>query len=155
MTPAILIVEDDPNDVLFLKLALNKAGVANPLSVAEDGREALDYFVGTGKFSDREKYPLPYLVLLDLKLPQMPGLEFLKWLRENSEFSSTVVIVLTSSSDPRDIDAAYQLHANAYLVKPSGIDVLTALARSIKDFWLTKNQPPSAFHHGRFAAPTP
>jgi hypothetical protein len=66
-----------------------------------------------------------------------------------------VVIVLTSSSDPRDIDTAYQLHANAYLVKPSGIDGLTALARSIKDFWLTKNQPPSAFHHGRFATPTP
>src|SRR5437868_2103044 len=76
----ILQVEDDPNDVVFLKYALTKAGVANPLQVATDGQEAIDYLQGTGRFADREQFPLPCLILLDLKLPHVMGLDVLKWI---------------------------------------------------------------------------
>ena len=141
----ILIIEDDPNDVLFLQLAFKKAGITNPVQVAKDGREALNYLNGEGRFSDRESFPIPYLVFLDLKLPEVPGLEVLKSVREKPEFNSTIIIVLTSSSDPRDVDAAYQYRANAYLVKPSGIDALTASVQSVKEFWLRRNQMASAF----------
>lgn len=145
MIPTILIVEDDRNDALFLQMALKRVGVANPVQIAVDGKEAVAYLSGSGKFSDRNQFPIPYLIFLDLKLPQMPGLEVLKWVRERPELNSTVVIVLTSSSDPHDVDAAYQHRANAYLVKPSGLDGLTDLAKSVKDFWLVKNQLPSLF----------
>jgi CheY-like chemotaxis protein len=150
----ILIIEDDPNDVLFLQLAFKKAGITNPVQIAKDGREALKYLFGEGSFSDRERFPIPYLVFLDLKLPQVPGLEVLKTVREKPEFNSTVIIVLTSSSDPRDIDASYQHGANAYLVKPSGIDALTATMQSVKEFWLGKNQMASVFSgQSRSSAP--
>ncbi len=141
----ILIVEDDSNDVLFLRLALEKAGVTTPLFIARDGREALDYLSATGDFADRQKCPLPYLVFLDLKLPRVPGLEVLKWIREQPELHPTVVLVLTSSNASRDVDLAYRLHANAYLVKPSGLDSLVNLVKSVKDFWLSQNQPASTF----------
>src|SRR5437879_1930546 len=107
MNRVILLVEDDENDVLFLTMALKSAELANSMHVVKDGREAMDYFQGTGRFSDRQQYPLPYLVLLDLKIPHVPGLEVLKWLREQPISDSTMVIVLTSSSQPEDIDAAY------------------------------------------------
>ena len=145
MTPIILLIEDDENDVLFLQMALKKAGVTFPLQVVKDGQEALHYISGTGKFSDRDKHPVPYLVLLDLKLPYCPGLEILKEIRERSDFDWTVVLVLTSSRDPSDIETAYRLRANAYLVKPSGMDSLQVLAQSVKDFWLMQNQRSSAF----------
>lgn len=146
--PTILIVEDDRNDALFLQMALKNVGVTNPVHVAADGQEALDYLAGKGAYSNRERFPIPYLIFLDLKLPQMPGLEVLKWVREKAEFNATVILVLTSSSDPRDIDAAYQLGSNAYLVKPSGLNGLTALANSVKDFWFSKNQLPPVFFDG-------
>jgi CheY-like chemotaxis protein len=145
ITPSILLVEDDENDILFMQLALEKVGVNCPLHIANDGREALDYVVGAGKFCDRQIYPIPYLVLLDLKLPYVLGLDILKDIRERREFDSTIVIVLTSSNDPRDIETAYRLRANAYLIKPSGMDALEALTRSIKEFWLTFNRSSSPF----------
>src|SRR5215475_4834342 len=137
----ILLVEDNENDILFLNMALEQAGVTNPVHVAKDGQEAIAYLSGTGQHSDRVKFPLPYLLLLDLKLPQVMGLDVLKWLRHRPEFDSTVVVVLTSSADPADVDAAYRLRANAYLVKPSGLANLQVLAQAIKDFWLLQNQP--------------
>jgi CheY-like chemotaxis protein len=141
-TQAILLIEDDENDILFFATALKKAGVTCPLHLAKNGREALEYVTGTGKCSDREKYPIPYLLLLDLKLPYVMGLEVLKQIRQRPEFDSTVVLVLTSSKDPNDIMAAYRLRANAYLLKPSGMAALEAILRSVKDFWLTHNQQP-------------
>jgi two-component system response regulator len=93
------------------------------------------------KFSDRSEFPLPYVVFLDLKLPTMNGLQLLKWIRARPEFHSLVVIVLTSSQQPEDIHAAYQFHANAYIVKPSGLEKLVPMVQAIKDFWFTQNQP--------------
>src|SRR5437899_164540 len=141
MTGAILLVEDDENDVLIMTMALEKAGLTCPIRVARDGREAKDYLSGSGEFADRHEYPLPYLILLDLKLPRVMGLEVLKWLRERPEFDSTIVLVLSSSPMPEDIQTAYHLGANAYLVKPSGLDKLQVMAQAIKDFWYIQNQP--------------
>ncbi len=140
MTRLILLVEDDQNDVLLTKLAFEQAGIENPLHVVGDGREALDYFEGTGEYADRQKYPLPYLVLLDLKLPRAQGLEVLSWVRARSEFDSTIVIVLTASNSAEDLAAAYRLGANAYVDKPSGMEQLCRLAQAIRDFWLVHNR---------------
>ena len=152
MTGTILLVEDDENDVFFMQQAMKTAGVLNPIRVASDGRQAIDYFKGTGKFVDREEFPLPYLVLLDLKLPHMMGLDVLKWIRQESEVSA-IVVVLTSSKEEADIATAYRLGANGYLVKPPDVNQLTDMAKSIKDFWLTQNTPPPEAHEGVAAGP--
>jgi CheY-like chemotaxis protein len=138
MTKPILLVEDDENDVFFLKRALTKLGIENPLSVATDGQQALDYIEGTGEFSNREEHPVPYLILLDLKLPQVKGLDVLKRARQLPG-KRLIVIVLSSSKNEADIDAAYRLGANAYLSKPSSFEGLVELVRSINDFWLKHN----------------
>lgn len=140
MSRPILLVEDDENDVTFMKMAFKKVGVTDPVKVAAHGQEALDYLQGTGKFAKREDFPLPCLVLLDLKLPYVMGLGVLKWIREQPELESTVVIVLSASSENRDIETAYQLGANAYLVKPADLDKLYLMVKAIKDFWLTHNR---------------
>ncbi len=140
MTRAILLVEDDENDVLVMTMALEKAGLACPIRVARDGREAQDYLSGTDKFADRHEYPLPYLILLDLKLPRVMGLEVLKWLRERPEFDSTIVLILSSSSMPEDVQGAYHLHANGYLVKPYNLEKLQLMTQAIKEFWYLQNQ---------------
>jgi len=143
MTRAILLVDDDENDVVIMRMAMQKAGLSCPIRVARDGREAQDYLGGNGKFADRHEYPLPYLILMDLKLPRVTGLDVLKWLRERPEFDSTIVLVLSSSPMPEDIQGAYRLRANAYLVKPCSVEALQLMARAIKDFWFTHNQLPS------------
>ncbi len=145
MSRAILLVDDDENDVMFTNIALQKAGVTSPVQVVKNGQEALDYLSGEGKFADRDLYPIPYLILLDLKLPFVMGLDILKWLRARPEFDGTIVLVLTSSQQPEDVRTAYRLRANAFLVKPSGLDKLVPLVQSVKDFWLLQNQPESAF----------
>jgi CheY-like chemotaxis protein len=137
----ILQVEDDPNDVFLLKHAMKKEGMANPMQVASDGQEAIDYLSGAGKFADREQFPLPGLVLLDLKLPFVMGLDVLKWIREQPNTVS-VVIILTASAEEEDIATAYRLGANAFLTKPSEAGKLQEIVKAIKDFWLTHNTLP-------------
>lgn len=146
LNTTILLVEDDQNDVLFLKLALEAVGVQNRVIEAKDGREAMEYLRGAGAFANRQEFPLPYLVFLDLKLPHVMGLELLKWIRERTEFDSMILIVLTSSANPADVDNAYRLGANAYVVKPTGFEKLQVLARSIKDFWLVQNRLGKPFY---------
>jgi two-component system response regulator len=141
MMETILLVEDEEGDVFFMRQALKKAGVLNPLQVASDGQQAIDYFKGTGKFANREEFPLPCLVLLDLKLPLVMGLDVLKWIRERPEMAM-IVVILTSSKEETDVAIAYRLGANGYLVKPHDVSLLTDMAKSIKDFWLTQNTPP-------------
>jgi len=141
----ILQVEDDANDVFLLQHAMTAAGVENPIQVATDGQEAIDYLKGTGKFADREKFPLPCLVLLDLKLPYVMGLEVLKWIRQQRDMVQ-IVILLTASAEDEDIATAYRLGANAFLTKPSKASGLVDMARSIKDFWLAHNTLPEESH---------
>jgi CheY-like chemotaxis protein len=141
----ILQVEDDPNDVFLLRHAMNKAGVANPIQVATDGQQAIDYLKGIGKFADREKFPLPCLVLLDLKLPHVMGLNVLKWIRQQPG-AALVVVMLTASGEDADIAAAYRLGANAFLTKPSESGKLVDMVKAVKDFWLTHNTLPQESH---------
>jgi CheY-like chemotaxis protein len=141
----ILLVEDDRNDAMFMKMAFESAGVTGNLQEVRDGKEALEYLKGEGQFADRETHPLPYLLLLDLKLPHVMGMDVLKWVRQQPELNGVVVLVLTSSCNPAEIDAAYRLGANAFLVKPSSFQELQVMARTIKDFWLVQNQPAPAF----------
>jgi len=135
----ILLVEDDTNDTFFLRFAFEKAGIANPLHAVTDGQEAIDYFSGTGQWADRDAFPIPSLVLLDLKLPVKSGFEFLEWLRARPQFAAVVVLVLTSSSDQKDIEEAYRLGASSFVVKPLTVEKRIHLARLIKEYWIELN----------------
>jgi CheY-like chemotaxis protein len=142
----ILIVEDNEDDILLMKQAIRAASISNPLQVVEDGREALAYLEGTGKYADRKQYPLPTIVLLDLKLPYMSGHDVLKWIRQQSRFETMVVIVLTSSAEPRDLRQSYASGANSYIIKPPTADQLLDLAKAFRWYWLEYNRsepPPS------------
>jgi CheY-like chemotaxis protein len=142
----ILLVEDELNDIFFMKHAFKEIGVSNPLQIAQHGRQAIDYLNGNGVYADRREYPLPCLVLLDLKLPHVMGLEVLKWVREQSGLKTLIVVILTSSQLTADVECAYQLGANAYLVKPSTPSELRELVTGIKQFWLKLNHRPPAPH---------
>jgi CheY-like chemotaxis protein len=137
---ALLLVEDNEDDVFLMKRALKSARVVNPLLVVEDGQEALDYLGGAGKFADRDQYPLPAVVFLDLKLPFISGHDVLAWIRRQKEFESMVVIVLTSSNEASDLSRCYALGANSYLVKPPTPEQLDDLAKAFKLYWLEYNQ---------------
>lgn len=139
----ILQVEDDGNDVFFLEHAFKAAGINCPVRVARDGQEAIDYLSGVGEFADRLCYPLPSLVLLDLKLPRKDGFEVLDWVRQHRDLCRIPVIVLTSSAREADIERACLLGANSFLVKPSDLKERVELARLLNDYWLRFNRTPS------------
>lgn len=133
----VLVVEDDPNDALFVERAFQKAGRPNAVRVAGDVAGAIAYVSGLERFSDRAKNPFPSIVLLDLKLPGKGGFDFLQWFRSRAEFRHVPVLVFTSSRQKEDMTRACELGATAYLVKPSGSDELQELVESIVSFWLT------------------
>jgi CheY-like chemotaxis protein len=128
----ILHVEDQEDDVFFLQQAFRRAGITQPVQVVTDGQQATDYLEGVGDFADREKYPLPFLVLLDLNLPFKSGLEVLEWLRSRPMHRAMVVVALTSSNQEADIHRAYELGANSYVVKPSAIQQQLEMAQHLK-----------------------
>ncbi len=142
MKKTILLVEDEESDILFMQMALQAEGVDNPLAITRDGREALAYLQGQEQYADRQKYPLPSLVLLDLRLPYVPGLEVLQWLRQQPSFAHLPVLVLSTSNQDADVEAAYGLGANAYLVKPPLLSELQNTVRLIKRYWLDRDAPP-------------
>lgn len=148
----ILQVDDDPNDVFLLRHAMKKIGMENFIQVASDGQQAIDYLQGAGKFADRTKFPLPSLVLLDLKLPYVMGLDVLKWIRQQPG-TPQVVVVLTASAEDADIATAYRLGANAFLTKPSEAGKLEGMVKAIKDFWLTHNTLPRESSQERTLTP--
>jgi CheY-like chemotaxis protein len=140
---AILLTEDNEDDVFLMKRALKEAGITNPLVVAEDGQQAIDYLSGTGRYSDRAKYPFPAVLFLDLKLPFKSGHEVLAWVRQQPEMDGLIVVVLTSSNEPSDLKKCYSLGANSYLVKPPTPEQLNDLARTFRWYWLEWNRYPS------------
>jgi len=140
----ILLVEDDPNDVFLMKRALKRAAIPNPLQIAEDGQEAINYLAGTGEFADRNAYPIPNLVFLDLKLPYKSGFEVLEWMKTHPLLESTLVVVLTSSSEEKDIRESYRLGAKSFLIKPPTQTMLLELMLSLKDYWLMRNEYPAS-----------
>lgn len=143
MNRTILLVEDSPDDVFFLQRAFKRAEIKNPLQVVKDGQQALGYLGGFAEYADREKHPLPCLVLLDLKLPYVPGLDVLKWIRSRTDLQTLPVIIFTSSSERSDVDRAYRLGANSFLVKPSDAEQLVGLAKSFAEYWLKNNLLPA------------
>jgi len=140
MNTTVLLVEDDANDVYFMKRAAREAGMLDSLQVVQDGQEAMDYLDGLGEYADRQRFPMPCLVLLDLKLPRVMGFEVLKWIRQQTALKDTKVIVLTSSDLKADVHLAHQLGANSYLVKPSTPDKLKETVARIKQYWLDLNR---------------
>ncbi len=136
----LMLVEDSEDDIFFMKRAMKGASITNPLQVIEDGQSVIDYLSGAGRFEDREKYPLPSLILLDLKLPYKSGLEVLKWIREKPSLETIIVIVMTSSKEDSDVETAYRLGANSYLVKPPTAEKLLDLANALKLYWLKFNE---------------
>ena len=140
MTPStILLVEDNEDDAFFMRRALREAGIENPVQLAEDGRQAIEYLSGAGKFADRVAHPLPMIVFLDLKLPFKSGHDVLEWIRAQPQFAKLIVIVLTSSSEPIDLNRAYKAGANSYVVKPATADQLLETAKAFKLWWLGQN----------------
>jgi CheY-like chemotaxis protein len=137
---AVLLVEDDANDVFLMQRAFKKAGIPNPIYVAGDGEDAVSYLAGHGEFADRSRHPMPLLVLLDLKLPRKNGIEVLEWIRKQHPLRRLPVVVLTSSREPRDVDRAYDAGANSYLVKPLGFESLLDLVHSLNAYWLVHNE---------------
>lgn len=131
----ILIVEDDPNDVLLMKRALAKTGIDNPAQVVPDGERAVEYLTGTGPYADRQKFPFPGLILTDLKMPRMSGIELLKWLKHNPHYRVIPTIVLTSSMEKSDIQQSYFYGANSYLVKPGSFEELQKMMSTIFEYW--------------------
>jgi len=143
MTAPLLLVEDEDASVFFFQHVTKKLGITNELRVVRDGRAALDYLEGTGPFADRVGHPLPGLVILDVRLPRATGFEVLELIRARPETRNLIVLMMTASGSEEDIEKAYRLGANAYLIKPLGLENLEALIRSIRDFWLTQNHAPS------------
>ena len=136
----ILLVEDEDSDVFLMKRALKSAQIPNPLQVACDGQEAINYLAGTDKFSDRAKFPIPSIVFLDLKLPYKNGFEVLTWIRTQPHLDQTLVMILTSSSEEKDIALCYKLGARTFLVKPPNAAMLIELMLSLKDYWIKHNE---------------
>jgi CheY-like chemotaxis protein len=135
----ILIAEDNEDDFFILQRAFTSAGLSATLHQAIDGEEAIQYLGGAGKYGDRVAYPLPALVLLDLKLPKIPGHDVLAWIRQRPELCGLVVIVLSSSKENSDIEKAYRLGTNAYMVKPSALNELVDAIKALQMFWLRYN----------------
>src|SRR6266850_4717449 len=139
----ILLVEDRNDDVYLVRHALSKADVHNPFLVVENGEEALAYLEGFGKYRNRDEFPMPDIMLLDLKMPRMDGYEVLRQVRAKPEFKSLRIIVLTSSEDLNDVNKAYELGANSFLVKPLEFENYAAMMRTLSSFWLHHSRDPS------------
>jgi CheY-like chemotaxis protein len=132
----ILLAEDDENDIFLMGRAFARAAIPNPLQVVHNGQEAIDYLSGVGQFTQRSTFPLPGLMLLDLKMPWMDGFDVLKWLRERAQFDGLPVVVLTSSKLQSDVDRSRQFGVHDYRVKPHGFDDLVKLLDDVRQCWL-------------------
>lgn len=131
----VLLVEDDINDIFLVKRAFKMAQLANPLQVVTDGEEATRYLSGQDKYADRDTYPLPKLIVMDIKMPRMTGFEVLEWIKHDGRLRRIPVVIVSSSDRPQDIDRAYELGANAYMVKPVNYRAVERLFESITHYW--------------------
>lgn len=138
----ILIVEDNPTDVMLIRRAFARLSIANPVQVVGDGDRAVAYLSGQDAYADRAQFPFPAFVLLDLKLPRRSGLEVLEWLRAQDNLRRLPVVMLTSSRQSRDVNRAYDLGANSYLVKPVEFDDLQQMLGTINTYWIDYNEKP-------------
>ena len=139
MHKEILLVEDNPDDVELTRLAFDEAKIANQLAVVGDGAEALDYLFARGRFADRDPADLPSLVLLDLNLPKVDGREVLQAIRSNEATRSLPVVVLTTSTEPFDVEATYALGVNSYIQKPVDFEQFVWAVKQVGLYWLVLN----------------
>jgi len=142
MNKVILLVEDNPDDVKLTLRALKKSNILNEVVVAQDGVEALDYLFGTGEHAGRDTRVMPQLVLLDLKMPKLDGLEVLQRLRGDARTKLLPVVVLTTSSEDKDRIESYKLGANSYVRKPVDFDKFVDAVRQLGLYWLVLNEAP-------------
>jgi CheY-like chemotaxis protein len=138
----ILLVEDNPNDVALTERALRKARIANKLVVTKDGVEALDYLFGTGTWAERDLNSMPQVILLDLKLPKIDGMEVLRQIRTDDRTKLLPVVILTSSKEEKDLINGYALGANSYIRKPVSFNQFAEAVRQLGLYWLVLNEPP-------------
>ncbi len=133
---SVLLVEDDLNDIFLVKRAFKLAHIPNPLQVVTDGLDAINYLSGEDKYADRKTYPLPRLIVMDIKMPRKNGFEVLEWVkREGRPLRRIPIIIVSSSDSPADINRAYELGANAYMVKPVDFRAVEHLFESITHYW--------------------
>ena len=141
-----LLIEDTENDVLLIQRAFIKAKILNPLLIVKTAEEAIAYLQGDGRYSNRAEFPLPELILLDLKLPGMDGFDFLRWIRQQpSGLSAMRIVVLTSSDLMRDVNLAYQLGANSFLVKPVDFERFVEISQALNGYWMWMSKTPEAY----------
>ncbi len=138
----ILLVEDNPNDVELTLHALRKYHIANRIEVVRDGAEALDFIFGTGEYEERQPDHLPKVILLDLKMPKVDGLEVLKTIKSDPRTQSIPVVILTSSAEEQDIVESYRLGVNSYITKPVDFERFSKAVRQLGFYWLLLNQSP-------------
>ena len=137
-TAAILVADDDENDVFFLRRAIHRVGLSNPLFVSHDGQEAIDYLQGVPPYDNRTQYPLPALLLLDLKMPRVNGFDVLSWLSQRPDLKDICVVVLSSSAHEDDMRKAKELGAHDFKTKPSEFHHLVQLVREVQRRWLQR-----------------
>ena len=138
----ILLAEDNEDHAILTRRAFKQAALINPVFVVQDGEEAIAYLKGEGKFSNRTEYPLPTLLLLDLKMPRKNGFEVLEWVRQQPSLAALRVVVLTTSDQIHDVNRAYQLGANSFLTKPVDFRDFVQLSSAIKGYWLWMSRAP-------------
>jgi DNA-binding response OmpR family regulator len=132
----VLYVEDEESDIIFMQKAFATAGLRSSLRLASDGRAAIDYLSGAGIYGDRGEYPVPAVVVLDLNLPAVPGFEVLKWMRKHLDYTSTPVVIFSSSTREQDKVKAHQLGANEFLEKPASGRKFLSVVQRLKEEWL-------------------
>ncbi len=142
-----LLVEDEENDALLVRRAFTEAKITNPLVVVSSCEEAIEYFEAKGRYTNRGEFPLPALVLLDLKFKGMGGIEFLTWLRKQPGFGQTRVVVLSGSKSVADLNRAYQAGANSFLRKPSDLEKFIEISRAFNGYWVWTDAPPQMQEH--------
>jgi len=147
--PAILLVEDNADDEALALRALTRSGFADSVMVVRDGAEALDFLFGTGPYEGRDVSRLPLLILLDLKLPRVDGLELLRRIRSDPRTQPACVVIFTSSGEERDIQRAYEYHANSFVRKPVAFDSFANAVELLARYWLQLNEPERSFISNR------
>lgn len=138
----ILLADDSDADRSLFQAALDAAGCEHPLQMVEDGQQAIAYLAGEGPYADRSRFPLPGLVILDVKMPLKNGFETLEWIRGREQFATLPILMMTSSDHPEEIEAAYRKGANAFLVKPPTFRELGEMVLAVEKFWLRFNRRP-------------
>jgi CheY-like chemotaxis protein len=137
----ILLVEDEENDAMLVKMAFKKNEILNPVQWVKDGLEAIAYLNGEGDYANRSLYPFPEVLILDLKMPRMNGLELLAWIREHPEYRVIPTIIMSSSRLESDVEKAYNLGANTYMIKPSSFEELARVVKLAHEYWTASIKP--------------